>query len=856
MKTVKNIKRYLIGILMLMPLAALADGEQRDIKGATWVKPVEYLEIDKVKLRPVTAFSAPSTYLFGVFDINELAKAKDVQIMGMKLKPKFMRVEKITFLGRTDSEYQAFEESDYIGHVNSESFCIYTDKGIDRNYKVDYRYSSYGYVHSSSVIKDLRLVQTDQGLGFHYGWNCTYTNEGEYVTSLVVTGSTSSDIDGDGYPDRLPAFEEGEKTPYHFEGSISKPAKVEMNPVASFLFIQSSNCVTLVLFIPDAKKENYYGKEGGDLTAVRPFIIFEVEEILVADPGTVKTESIHSTSSNDRQGGITQLLGGLLTWLRGEGDPLGLGEHTDATESAVVGTVGTLLALLLGGLAGSTGGAIPLVPPVSSTIPPTGPASPIDPTKYTPSNYPDYCEKFITKQPDGDVVMRSPATGQSVHYYSNGDGTWFSDSGMTYTAQDIEERLRYEAENAGYVQQNAETAARNVAEQRAAWEAQNKRDLARGYSDEMKEYADWKREQENQVRHEEYLEKMSWKYHVPPTDAAIMNAIRHEQAMNQIEADTYIDYAKQCDQFIKTLETVDKCCDFSVNIMAAIVPGSSAVKNVYTFAKSTLVAASESIAEGKDLGEGAAHVLMGMADGALGVIQNQAGDLAGNGKMALAKEWGINVLTEDLKEGMSVIADSETWKEGFASGMDKLGRTFISTMGQKTAEFGAGKAVSGVLGGLKNKATATLKGEKGWIPIPDSLAKKLDSLLNKTHSKGIGKRADVWKVKVNDINLTEPVKSLGKIGSVKAGQGFSKFYTGVVDTKQLTENVINETSSLFGLTDKIGKAGSNVANWINDKSIDPIVTVNKNAGAIEKAFADYGATCNRIDVWATNYKKG
>ena len=184
---------------MLMPLAALADGEQRDIKGATWVKPVEYLEIDRAKFNMVQ-LRDPATYIFGHFDINELAKAKDVQIVGMKLKPKFMRVDNLGFLGRTERDYQNFEESAGIGHINSESFCIYTDKGVDRNYEVDYQSSTTSFVHSSSVIKDLRLVQTNQGLGFHYGWNCQYTNDGEHSTSFVVTGTTYTDIDGDGDP--------------------------------------------------------------------------------------------------------------------------------------------------------------------------------------------------------------------------------------------------------------------------------------------------------------------------------------------------------------------------------------------------------------------------------------------------------------------------------------------------------------------------------------------------------------------------------------------------------------------------------------------------------------------------------
>lgn len=503
------------------------------------------------------------------------------------------------------------------------------------------------------------------------------------------------------------------------------------------------------------------------------------------------SEEENPTSSNEGLSGIKHLLGGLLSWLRGEDDPLGLGEHTDARESAIVCIAGVLLSLLLGGLAGGAGGTAPIVPP----------ASPVDPTKFTPTYYPDYCKQFITQQPDGDVVMKSPATGQNVHYYSNGDGTWFTESGMTYTAEDIEERLRYEAENAGYVRQNAETAARNVAAQRAAWEAQNARDLVRGYSDEMKEYRDWKQQQENQVRHEEYLEKMSWKYHVPPTDKAIKDAIKFEQAMNRIDADTYNDLAKQLDKSINRLQTVEKVCDFGIGVLGSCVPGGTAVKNAYTFAKSTLVAASESFVESKSLDEAAAHILIGMGDGALGVIQNEAGDLAGEGKLALVKEWGINVLTEDLKEGMKVIADSETWKGGFLEGMDKLGRTFISTTGKKTAGFGLGKVVSGGLGFLKDTATASLNPdgvEMGKFCFNVSTAKRIDYWLNKS------------------IDVAAGGKNIGTIENGKA-----------------VEELANNALSWVGFSDKVEQFGSDTANWIND----------------------FGSTCDRIDVLATNFNK-
>ena len=120
------------------------------------------------------------------------------------------------------------------------------------------------------------------------------------------------------------------------------------------------------------------------------------------------------------------------------------------------------------------------------------------------------------------------------------------------------------------------------------------------------------------------------------------------------------------------------------------------VKNAYTLAKSTLVAASEAVAEGKDLKEGLAHVAVGMGQGALGVIQNQAGDLTKNP----FKEYAIVIGTESVKEGMGTYA-----KTG------DLGKTFNSMLdagAKKTGDFLTGKAVSWGIGNIKKGADLSL----------------------------------------------------------------------------------------------------------------------------------------------------
>ena len=511
------------------------------------------------------------------------------------------------------------------------------------------------------------------------------------------------------------------------------------------------------------------------------YLQFRIDEVLLDGTDTPLSEA-------ERQS-LIDTMDDLTDWLMGKGDPLGLDEHTDAAESAVVGAVGTLLALLLGGLAGGAGGAIPLVPPVSSTVPPAGSTSPVDPTKFNPTDYPDYSDKFITQQPDGDLVVRDPVTGKETLYINNGDGTYRNfNTNQDWTPDEINEQLRSRDENSSLLQQDAETAARNVAEQHTAWEEQNARDLERGYSDEQKEFMDWKQEQEGQLKHEEYLDKMALKYHVPPTDKAIMDAIKFEQIMNQLDYKTHMAEKEAYDKTISYLEKVDKTAEFGVNIMAGAVPGGTGVKNAYTFAKSTLVATNESIVEGKSFGEGVAHIVVGMGNGALGVIQNEAGTLTKDASYGLLIEYGITIGTESAKDGFTKYY--ETGDIGKAMG------AVANAASKKTLEFGASKMISVGLETVKGGAADYVDyAKKGLFPDDDWVftgACKINNLLNKTA----------------DFNMGPEVRGIG--GS------YTTAIKGTVERGAWVENVINEEVKATGVYDGAGKIGEETLDFFKE----------------------------------------
>ena len=77
-----------------------------------------------------------------------------------------------------------------------------------------------------------------------------------------------------------------------------------------------------------------------------PRVYFEVEEILVQDGETPVID-------DETRRGLESVLDGLLTWLSGNGDPLGMGKHTDAKTGAVLNTIGVIISFPISGFQNS-----------------------------------------------------------------------------------------------------------------------------------------------------------------------------------------------------------------------------------------------------------------------------------------------------------------------------------------------------------------------------------------------------------------------------------------------------------------------------------------------------------------------
>ena len=447
------------------------------------------------------------------------------------------------------------------------------------------------------------------------------------------------------------------------------------------------------------KNVDWEGGGNGNIVDIKGedvfYLQFKVDEVLLDGTDTPLTET-------ERQSLIDQM-DKLGEWLMGKGDPLGLGEHTDAMESTVIEVIGVIGSVLLGnGIAAVTGGSGASILPGLGGNPPTGggPSAPTTPDvpdmnatevnnkkeeeenadtpQPTPDEGPappDYFNQCFNQKEDGTLTATDPITGKQLTYYPTADGKWESELGTVYDKEGLNENMRYRMENAGVLQQDATQAAKNVAEQHAKWEA----DAKSGYSQTAEEYKAWKKEQQDALQKEEYLDKLASKYGISAdNEKGLKDTIKYEQTMAQLDANMALNEADLFDKYTKAAETIDKGAEVIVNVMGETVPGGRVVKNVYTFTKATAVAATEAHVYNMDAADAAKHIGKGMTTGAIGVLQNQAGELTKNPLV----EGVIVVGGESISAGLNAIANGED-----------VGDAMTKAAAKKAAFFLTGKAV-------------------------------------------------------------------------------------------------------------------------------------------------------------------
>lgn len=810
----------IVAIAMLFStFTARADGEQVE-NGAVWVDPVEHFH-----LQDITKIDCQRDYDEGDIDFNKVLKRSGEKVYGLRLKPialaghieKFPQFNDVLYIHSQTCDYD-----DVMGirgvSLQEPAFCIYADEPVNRTYSASYHTLNYSSVKRNDTpmkfdfehvltidINNLRLSPRDGGVGFLYSARSSDTHAinqqvlNPRVKKRLAKMLVSEKTDGD--DDLLSHF-------IYFEGD---------RHLLAVIGVDNMPCLNAIMeelnsddIVPN--RENITPSEEEKEYCRHPWarIYFEVEEIMI------KPGADAALSSQDKSE-IIDFGNDLFTWLLGEGDLLGLGEHTPAKESVVINTIATIAAILLGGLGGFVGGSgaqvvanltniingggggeMPPIPdtPSADRIPPRRPEDeqdssndggtpsppPDDSKLFHPTERPDLCEKYIREDAEGTITVTDPATGKKTEYYPTENGEWVRYYGDTnpQTSAMIEEQVRFSAENSDHIKYVADKAKQNLKEQRES----NKHYEAK----EREEYLKWKDANEKALEKEIRLDHLALKYNTTVDKLKIV--LKQNRDIALIESNHQMRVAKEYDSLIKKAELVDNSCEFVVNVMGECVPGGRAVKNAYTFAKSTLVAASEAVNSNMSVEEGLAHIVAGTGKGALGVIQNQAGNLTKN---PLA-EYAITVSTEMVKDGMTIYEKEGDWSKTIYG--------MINSGGKKTGDFLLGKFVSGGIHKIKTGATQSLSNK--IIPIdkdaglrmkPETAKKVLTFFNTRTTSMG--------KIDPTGLLSTKATEAASKFGlhdwEGQTAEGLTK------DAVNLKKDLANFKQALIKRANEYGK---------------------------------------------------
>ena len=172
---------------------------------------------------------------------------------------------------------------------------------------------------------------------------------------------------------------------------------------------------------------------------------------------------------------------------------------------------------------------------------------------------------YIRRDPDGDLEVNDPVTGEKRVYVANGNGTYTNPlTGATYTPDELKSSLDSRAENAELIRQDDAFNKAAIEEQRAA--NQEKSWIAK--QAEAENAAERAREAE-EPKHKEYFGKLADKCYVHTDDEELYRRIAREKGKAEIETYEHLgeDAWKESQEYV---ETVEKTADVAIDIYAEI----------------------------------------------------------------------------------------------------------------------------------------------------------------------------------------------------------------------------------------------------------------------------------------------
>lgn len=307
-------------------------------------------------------------------------------------------------------------------------------------------------------------------------------------------------------------------------------------------------------------------------------------------------------------------------------------------------------------------------------------------------------KKYLKDNPDGTKTYTDPATGEKHTLYpkyntETGAFThWENENDSPYDEDKLNDWLAWRERNSEHFAQNEAQAQQNLAEQQAMNQAQNDFDRERGSSAMADKWKTDKEQMEKDYEHEMHVYELAWKHGLATADKeALTKALMKDTHTALEDGAEAMNNANYWNDWVTSTELVETASDKFINIAGETSPMARKIKNFYTFAKSVAKHGSMGIVKGQGFGGLAAEVGVGIAEGGLGVLQNEemtgtfgesfTGGMVKSG-VNVAAEMGKTVLNDllDPNKSASDIMDDLT-----TAGVNRIGYEFV---GKVTGFFG------------------------------------------------------------------------------------------------------------------------------------------------------------------------
>lgn len=268
--------------------------------------------------------------------------------------------------------------------------------------------------------------------------------------------------------------------------------------------------------------------------------------------------------------------------------------------------------------------------------------------------------RYIRRDPDGDLMVRDPATGKETLYIKQEDGSYRNTvSDQNYTVGEIKNMVSHVEENSGYYSDISKKQQKAVNYQH---------EHASDFSETSVKLAEQIRQQNEQDAKEDAIYKIGYEHGVYNGDEdAIRERLAHKQAVEVSINDDYHRVAANIDTAVKVAEGAKKVADVAADVVGT-VDKTGIFKDVYSATTAAAGNAGEVMAGNMTAAEAVAKTAV---DASTEIIKNRA--------QSTGAKFAANILGDSAQDATSAMLEGKDLGEVTDAAIAGAGRGLLDS---------------------------------------------------------------------------------------------------------------------------------------------------------------------------------